>query len=141
MTELPYEPGIEDEIHLMARITESGGCGQLLDLHNLYCNAINHGFDSFAAIDRIALDRVVEIHVAGGSRRDGFLMDAHNGRVPYPVWELLEYTLPRCPNIAGVVFELLEYYAPQLGVEAIAQELMRARDIWGSRGSASPEKD
>jgi len=131
LTELPYEREIGDEIELMTLITKRGGCGQLLDLHNLYCNAVNHGFDPFAAIDRMALDRIVEIHIAGGSWRDGFWMDAHSGRVPNPVWALLEYTLPRCPNIAGVVFELLELYAPQLGTEAVAQELTRARFIWG----------
>jgi uncharacterized protein (UPF0276 family) len=136
LSELPYEPEIEDEIALMTRITERSGCYQLLDLHNLYCNALNFGFDPFAAIDRIALDRIVEIHIAGGSKRDGFWMDAHDGRVPDPVWELLVYALPRCPNAAGLVFELLEYHAPRLGVEAIAQELMRARYLWGCYGPA-----
>jgi uncharacterized protein len=114
----------------MAAITERGGCGQLLDLHNLYCNAINHGFDAFAAIDRMDLDRVIEIHVAGGRWQDGYWMDTHDGRVPAPVWELLGYTLPRCPNIAGVVFELLNYYASKMTLDAIADELTRARQIW-----------
>jgi uncharacterized protein len=53
LTRLTYEPKISDEVGLMTAITEHGCCGQLLDLHNLYCNAVNHGFDAFAAIDRI----------------------------------------------------------------------------------------
>jgi uncharacterized protein (UPF0276 family) len=132
--ELPYEVEIEDEIALLTRIMERSGCYQLLDLHNLYCNARNLGFDPFAAIDRIALDRVLEIHVAARSRRDGFWMNAHDGRVPDPVWELLVYTLPRCPNVAGLVFELLENHAAELRVGAIAQELMRARYLWKCYG-------
>jgi uncharacterized protein len=130
LNELPYESEIGDEIGLMAAITEQGRCGHLLDLHNLYCNAVNHGFDAFAAIDRLRLDRVIEIHVAGGRLEDGFWTDAHDSLVPAPVWELLEYTLPRCPNAAGAVFELLDFFAVQLGPDTIAQELRRAREIW-----------
>lgn len=128
--ELPSEPEIDGEIGLLHAITEHSGCQLLLDLHNLYCNAINHGFDPFMAIDRMPLSRVVEIHIAGGSWRDGFWMDAHDGRVPARVWELLEYTLPLVPNVAGVVFEVLDEHAVRLGVEAIEEELRRARAVW-----------
>jgi hypothetical protein len=137
LTRLAYEPGIDDEVGLMAAIIEQGHCGQLLDLHNLYCNAVNHGFDAFAAVDRIRLDEVMEIHVAGGRWEDGYWMDTHDGRVPAPVWELLEYTLPRCPNIGGIVFELLNYYATKMTVDAIAGELMRAGEIWRRNGRRS----
>jgi uncharacterized protein (UPF0276 family) len=130
LPELPADPEIGDEIGLMRVITESSGCFQLLDLHNLHCNAVNHGLDPFDAISRMPLNRVVEIHIAGGSWHSGFWMDAHDGRVPERVWELLEYTLPRVPNVAGVVFEMLESHAVRLGAEAIERELLRAQDIW-----------
>jgi uncharacterized protein (UPF0276 family) len=130
LADLPADPEIGDEIDFMNQITARSRCGQLLDLHNLYCNSVNHKFDAIAAIDRIALDRVVEIHVAGGSWRDGFWMDAHDGRVPPQVWDMLEYTLPRAPNVAGVVFEVLDDHVPRLGASAIAEELARARKIW-----------
>jgi uncharacterized protein len=130
LRELPYEAEIGDEIGLMNAIIERGNCSQLLDLHNLYCNAVNLGFDAFAAIDRIKLDRVLEIHLAGGRQEDEYWVDAHDNLVPDPVWELLEYTLPRCPNIAGVVFELLDFYALEVGADAIAEELGRIREIW-----------
>lgn len=126
------DPEVGDEIGLMHAVSEDSGCYLLLDLHNLYCNAINHNFDPFAAIDRMPLDRVIEIHVAGGSSRDGFWMDAHDGRVPERVWEMLDYTIPIAPNLAGVVFELLEQHAVSLGAHAITEELTRARDIWNS---------
>jgi hypothetical protein len=130
LTDLPRDSSIGDEIGLMARIIELGHCGQLLDLHNLYCNAINLGFDAVAAIDRMKLDRVIEIHVAGGRWLEEYWTDAHDGRVPEPVWELLRYALSRCPNLAGVVFEILDSPALQLGATAIARELERAHAIW-----------
>jgi uncharacterized protein (UPF0276 family) len=114
----------------MNAIIDRGGCLQLLDLHNVWCNALNHGHDPFAAIDRMRLDRVAEIHIAGGSWHDGFWMDAHDSRVPEPVWDLLEYTLPRVPAVGGVVLEVLEEHLPRLGTDAIVDELTRAHAIW-----------
>ncbi len=130
LTDLPREPGVPDECALMNRITLLSGCGQLLDLHNLYCNAINHGFDAFEVVEHFALERVVEIHVAGGHWESGYWTDAHDRGVPETVWELLDYTLPRCKHVAGVVFELLEPHAVRIGVDEIARNLQRARDIW-----------
>jgi uncharacterized protein (UPF0276 family) len=130
LSNLPYEAGIGDEFGLMAAVTEYGGCGQLLDLHNLNCNALNHGFDAFAALDRIGLDRVIEIHLGGGRRDQGFWVDAHDSMVPDPVWRLLECALPRCPNISGVLFEVLDFFAPSVGAEAIADELRHVRTVW-----------
>lgn len=127
---LPADPEIGNEYGFLNAFVKKSGCYLLLDLHNLYCNAVNHHFDARDVIDTLPLDRVIEIHVAGGSWRDGFWMDAHDGRVPEPVWELLEYVLPIAPNVAGVVFELLEDYATRLGTSAIENELRRAWQIW-----------
>ena len=126
----PADPEIRGEPGFMHAITEKNGSYLLLDLHNLYCNAVNHGFDPFLAIAQMPLRQVVEIHLAGGSWRDGFYMDAHDGRVPEDVWNLLEYTLPLVPNVAGVVFEILDEPAVRLGTEVIAEELQHARQIW-----------
>ena len=127
---LPSAPEIGDDIGLIDAIMKRSGCFLLLDLHNVYANALNHGIDPFAIIDRAPLSRVVEIHVAGGASREGFWMDGHNGPVPEREWELLEYTLPRAPNAAGVVFEMLDEFAVRFGVDAIGGELRRAGEIW-----------
>lgn len=134
---LPADPEIGNEYGFLSAFTQKSGCYLLLDLHNLYCNAVNHHFDAREVIDTLPLDRVIEIHVAGGSWRNGFWMDAHDGRVPEPVWELLDYVLPSVPNVAGVVFELLEDYAIRLGAPAIENELKRAWQIWNSRHGAN----
>jgi len=130
LPELPSDPEIGDESGLMRAITERGDCFALLDLHNVYCNALNHKIDPLAIIQGMPLERVIEIHLAGGCWRDGFWTDAHDRPVPEPVWELLEYTLPRAPNVAGIVFEMLEEPAIKPGPVAITGELLRARNIW-----------
>jgi len=121
---------ISDEIDLMNWITRNGSAGHLLDLHNLYCNALNRGFDPYAALDRLNLEKVGEIHLAGGSWRDGFCMDAHDNIVPEPVWEMLDYVLPRVPNVGGVVFEVLDRYAAKVGINPMQHDLERLQAAW-----------
>jgi uncharacterized protein len=130
LPDLPADPDIGDEFGLMEAILLRSGCGQLLDLHNLYCNAINFNLDPAVALSRINMDRVGEIHIAGGSWRDGFYMDAHDGRVPEAVWDLLEQALSHARCIPAVVFEILDEYLERVGPDAIAQQLERARNIW-----------
>lgn len=129
---LPADDGM-DEGALLDRIAERSGAGVLLDLFNLHCNAITHGFDPLAAIARLRLDRVVEIHLAGGGERDGFVMDSHSERVPEPVWALLDHVVARAPNLRGIVYELLDENAPRLGERVIRHELERVRSAWAAR--------
>ena len=127
---LPSDPRIGGEVGLMNRIVRGAQCWQLLDLHNLYCNAVNFGHSVRDLLHQVSLDRVAEIHIAGGSWFNGYYMDGHDGRVPGAVWELLDEVLKRASNVAGVVFEVLSDVAPRLGTELIAGELERARQIW-----------
>lgn len=132
LSEVYCDPGLGDESAFMARVLDRGGCGQLLDLHNLHCNAVNHGFDARSALARLPLERVVEIHVAGGAWRDGFLMDSHSDRVPAEVWDLLDFVLPRTPNLAGVVYEVLPETSGHLDAATVAGELERVRRALGA---------
>lgn len=124
------DPDLPDEMAFIQRVVRLAGCGVLLDLHNLHCNAVNHGFDALAALERFPLERVAEIHVAGGAWAEGFRMDSHGERVPEPVWELLDCALARAPRVAGVVYEILETAASHLTPDVLAAELARARAAW-----------
>jgi hypothetical protein len=129
LPDLPGDPGW-GEWDLLRAVAETSGCGLLLDLFNLRCHAINLGVDPLEALARLPLDRVVEIHVAGGRTHDGFLLDSHSSEVPEPVWQLLIETLPRTPNAAAVVFELLDEAVDGLGQNRVAAQVERAPDIW-----------
>ena len=102
LPDLPSDDG-RDEVAFLNDLTERSGCGLLLDLYNFYCNAVNFRFDPYAALSRLRLDRVIEIHIAGGATHDGFQLDVHSKTTPEPVWELLEWVAPRAPHLAGVV--------------------------------------
>lgn len=131
---LPADGG-RDEVAFLNDLTERSGCGLLLDLYNFYCNAVNFGFDPYAALTRLRLDRVVEIHLAGGATHDGFMLDVHSNVVPEPVWQLLEWVMPRAPNLSGIVYELLEQALPLVGLEGIRRQLERAHEAWEQHGA------
>ena len=79
-----------------AVVLEASDAGLLLDVNNVYVNSINHGFDARAFIAALDLRRVVEIHVAGHSRKpSGLVLDTHGAPVADPVLDLLAFTLQR----------------------------------------------
>ena len=119
-----------DEATFLNTLCDESGCGLLLDLHNLYVNSRNHWFDPQSLLAQLNLEHVGEIHVAGGMMLDGFYLDAHSGPVPEPVWKLLEWTLPRCPNIGGIIFELFGSWFETVGEQRVLQDLRRMKELW-----------
>ena len=108
---------------------QSGG-GLLLDLHNLYCNAVNYGFSGHRFLDELDLATVVEVHIAGGSELGGMYADSHSGSPPEPVWDLLDDLVGRAPNLRGITFEFHDSYLPVIGFDGVAEVIDRARDTW-----------
>ncbi len=127
-----------DEPTFLNTLCRESGCGLVLDLHNVYTNARNHGFDAAALLAELDLEHVGEIHVAGGMELDGFYLDAHSDTIPEPVWSLLEWTLPRCPNVGGVTFELFGSWFDSVGNERVSADLRRLQALWTSATRHSP---
>lgn len=92
------------EAEFVTQVMDSCECGLLLDLTNVYNNSVNLGGDPSSFIDAIPLERVVQVHVAGGTWSGEFLQDNHSADVFGEVWELLADVLPRAP-IKGVLIE------------------------------------
>lgn len=118
------------EPEFLNRLCRDSGCGILLDLHNLYVNARNHGVSAEGFLRDLDLRNVVEIHLAGGDDLLGFYTDSHAGPVAEPVWHLLQDTLQAAPWIRGVTFEFHESSYPLLKMDGIRAQLERARRIW-----------
>lgn len=88
----------------------------LLDLHNIYCQAVNMHVDPLDIVAWHPLDRVREIHISGGSAgnyvaSDGAITpiraDTHDSAVPEDVFALLQQVMPRCQNLTHVILEHL----------------------------------
>lgn len=91
-------------------ILASSDCDLLLDLHNVYANGVNHGYDPKAFLRQIPAARIRAIHIAGGkfiSAPDGSqrLLDDHLHDVPDPVFELLEETAALSQHSLTVILE------------------------------------
>ncbi|MET7749277.1 DUF692 domain-containing protein [Micromonospora sp. NPDC005367] len=78
-----------DEAAFLTEILERSDALLLLDIANVYANARNRGTDPLDLLDRLPLDRVAYVHVAGGSELGGFYHDTHTDPVPRPVLELV----------------------------------------------------
>lgn len=84
----------------------------LLDLHNAWCQATNFGFDAKDLVARYPLDRVRQLHVAGGSWSESafgrpFRRDTHDALAPDEIFELVTWVIPRCPALEVVILERL----------------------------------
>ena len=55
------------EWEFLVALAAESGCAILLDLNNLYVNAMNHGFDPYEYLDFMPPRAVREIHLAGHS--------------------------------------------------------------------------
>src|SRR5687768_8167228 len=59
-------PGAElTEADFLSEVLAQTGCGLLLDITNLHVNAINHHYDLDAFLERLPLQRVVQLHFVG----------------------------------------------------------------------------
>lgn len=109
-----------DEAALLAELHRRTGCGILLDVNNVYVNQVNLGLDPEAFLAALPRGAVQEIHLAGHSQADGFLLDTHDAPVIDPVWALLERAwqrfgpqptlLERDGNIPPLAELLTEYH-------------------------------
>jgi uncharacterized protein (UPF0276 family) len=113
----------------LASVPAVTGCDLLLDLHNLYANATNFGFDARAALRSLPLARVRQVHLAGGTwitARSGErrLLDDHRHDIPEPVFELLGELARWAPAPLTVILERDGNYPP---FSQLLDELARAR--------------
>ncbi len=84
-------PGAEmSEAAFISAVVAEADCLLHLDVNNIYVNSANFGFDPFAFLHALPLDRTCYIHVAGHYvEADGLLIDTHGAAVIDPVWALL----------------------------------------------------
>jgi len=78
------------ETAFLAELARRTGCGLLLDVNNLYVNAINFGFDPVARLAELDAASIGQMHLAGHTVAGDCLIDTHGSLVCDPVWSLYE---------------------------------------------------
>ena len=122
------------EARFLCELVERTGCGLLLDVNNVYVNAVNHGYDPYEFIDTLPARAVVQIHMAGHDDSGTFLVDTHGARAIEPVLDLYEHALRR----TGPVWTVFEWDNRIPPLETLLAENDRVRER-GRRALAAGE--
>jgi len=118
----------------VARIaTRSDSC-ILLDLHNILTNQKNGRQSVDRFIGQLPLERVCEIHIAGGFHFRNYYIDAHAGIASDELFDLLDSIVRRLPALKAVIFEMLPEYADNVSSDQLGAQLERMHRIWDNRG-------
>ena len=142
-------PGADTaEAEFLTELARRTGCGLLLDVNNIYVNALNTslafranpalngpGADPLDAciawLDRISPKLVGEIHLAGHCHVNDvhgeIVIDDHGSRVCQQVWHLYHHAQSRFAGVAT----LIEWDTDVPALEVLLDEAQRARDMAG----------
>ena len=91
------------EWEFLNEVVERADCGILLDVNNIYVSSRNHSFNPGHYLDAVPPERVAQIHIAGHSTFEKYILDTHDHPVIDPVWALYERAIERCGNIATLL--------------------------------------
>ena len=93
------------EWEFLNEVVEQADCGILLDVNNIYVSSQNHTFDPHTYVNSVPAERVAQIHIAGHSKFEQYILDTHDHPVLDPVWGLYARAIERC----GPTATLLEW--------------------------------
>lgn len=132
------QPGEMPDGEFFSAVAKGADCGILLDLHNLWANERNGRQAVVDVVSQLPLDRVVEMHLAGGDEYDGYWVDAHSTLIPAPVLELARDVIPRLPRLKAIVYEVMPEYVAANGIThaEVLDQLHEVRELWALRGTA-----
>ena len=105
------------------------GCRVLLDITNVTINAEMHGFSAAEFVATMPLDQLAYVHLAGGRRIEGLLLDSHSEPIQEESWELLELLASR-RRLPGIV---IEHDANFPRFDVLVAQVARARDAMAER--------
>jgi len=83
------------EWEFLNEVVERADCGILLDVNNIYVSSRNHEFDPFDYLNAVDPARIAQIHIAGHSKFEKYILDTHDHPVIDPVWRLYAHAIER----------------------------------------------
>jgi uncharacterized protein (UPF0276 family) len=124
-TYMEFENSTLHEWEFLSELVNKTGCGLLLDVNNVFVSGHNHNFDPEFYIRNIPHKAVVQMHIAGPTDCDTYLLDTHDQPVPTQVWKL--YHLAQ--ELTGGVSTLLEWDANIPDYAELVAEVNKARQV------------
>ena len=123
-----------DETSFLVELAQRTGCGLLIDVNNIYVNALNQRLAGLQAdpieacrnwLDNIPAQFVGELHVAGHLHCGDIVIDDHGSLVDDAVWALYRHALDRF----GAVPVLVEWDTDVPPLDVLLGEVSRARAV------------
>ncbi len=121
------------ETQFLSRLAQRTGCGLLVDVNNIFVNALNAQLLGESGeplevcrqwLDQIPPAGVAEIHLAGHIHCGDIVIDDHGSRVSDPVWALYRHAIARF----GAAPTLIEWDTGVPPLEVLLDEAARARE-------------
>jgi Uncharacterized protein conserved in bacteria len=119
------------EWEFLNEVVEGADCGILLDVNNIYVSSQNHSFNPFTYLESVPIERVAQIHIAGHSKFEKYILDTHDHAVIDPVWKLYA----RAVELAGPTPTLLEWDDHIPSFDEVHAEALKANRYLPAEGA------
>ena len=122
------------ETDFLNQLTQRTGCKLLVDVNNIYVNALNDQIQHRTTnplqqckdwLKQIKPDSVAEIHLAGHIDCGDIVIDDHGSRVKAAVWELYQHAV----QLFGAVPSLIEWDTDIPALDVLLAEAQHAGQI------------
>lgn len=123
-----YVDSAMPEWEFLRELARRTGCLLLLDVNNVYVNAVNHGFEPLQFLDAIPPALVRQIHLAGHEDHGTYIIDTHDHDVVPAVWALYAQAIARFGQVPTMI-ERDDHIPP---LDMLMAELDQARQVAGS---------
>ncbi|NML57130.1 HvfB family MNIO-type RiPP peptide maturase [Chryseobacterium cheonjiense] len=102
------------EADFINEIVRKADCEMLLDVNNVYVNAFNHHYDAKDFIQKMPLNKVKYIHMAGHYQvNPQLIIDTHGAEIIDPVYDLFDFTMQQLQRDVPVLLER-DFNIPEL---------------------------
>ena len=111
------------EWEFLTEVVEDADCGILLDVNNIYVSSRNHNFNPLDYLNNVPHERVAQIHIAGHSKFEKYILDTHDHAPIDPVWKLYS----RAIELLGPTATLLEWDDLIPSFDEVHNEALKAK--------------
>lgn len=118
-----YKADQMPEWEFYTAVVEKADIFMMLDVNNIYVSSRNHGFSPADYYNNIPLERVIQIHLAGHTDYNSYVLDTHDNHVIDEVWSIYAEVYPR----TGGVSTLLEWDDNFLSFQDTWNEALKAK--------------
>lgn len=139
---ISFNSSDRSETAFLAELVRRTGCGLLVDVNNIYVNALNERLagsttDPLASclqwLEQIPADAVGELHVAGHQDCGDIVIDDHGSQVCDEVWQIYRHAQQRFDAVPALV----EWDTDMPALPVLLSEAGRARQLQSLEAAAA----